>query len=97
MLHYRGNYPKDVTGIREYDEGRKFDLFIGKSGNRQIELSSTEFGLLQIWVNLVKEMLVKSIEQGKSCKGMFVWSGLYQMQAIKTENFISFRRLPRET
>lgn len=66
VLHYRGNYPKDVTGIREYDEGKKFDLFIGKSGNRQIELSSNEFGLIQAWVNLVKEMLVKSIEQGKS-------------------------------
>lgn len=66
VLHYRGNYPKDVTGIREYDEGKKFDLFIGKSGQRQIELSSNEFGLIQTWVMLVKDMLVKSIEQGKS-------------------------------
>lgn len=66
VLHYRGNYPKDVTGIREYDEGKKFELFIGKSGQRQIELSSNEFGLIQTWVNLVKDMLVKSIEQGKS-------------------------------
>ncbi|KAJ6647321.1 Pleckstrin likey domain-containing family G member 4B, partial [Pseudolycoriella hygida] len=65
VLHYRGNYPKDVTGIREYDEGKKFELFIGKSGNRQIEISSTEFQLIQAWVNLVKDMLVKSIEQEK--------------------------------
>lgn len=66
VLHYRGNYPKDTTGIREYDEGKKFDLYIGKSGQQQIELSSLEFGLIQVWVNMVKEMLVKSLEQGKS-------------------------------
>lgn len=65
VLHYRGHYPKDITGIREYDEGKKFELFIGRSGHRQIEVSSMEFGLIQTWVQLVKEMLVKSIEQGK--------------------------------
>lgn len=64
VLHYRGNYPKDVTGIRDYDEAKKFELFIGKAGNRQIELSSTEFALIQTWVHLVKGMLLRSIEQG---------------------------------
>lgn len=67
VLHYRGNYPKDTAGIREYEEEKKFDLYIGKSGNRQIELSSVEFGLIQTWVNLVKEMLVRSLEQGEYC------------------------------
>lgn len=68
VLQYRGYYPKDVTGIREYEEAKKFELFIGKSGNHQVELSSNEFGLIQTWVHLVKEMLVKSIEQGKSLR-----------------------------